>query len=127
MADQQHQHTDHDGDHDDHGLAHTASIKVLLGTFGALLVLTAITVLAAQPQFDNGPRINLLVAMAIATTKATLVAVFFMHLKYDKKFHAVVLLSAVIFAALFVGFALMDRGAYLPDVIWDVNNPPSNP
>ena len=113
--------------HDDHGISHVASKKVLIGTFGALLVLTAITVAAAQPQFDLGRKLNLIIAMLIATTKATLVCTFFMHLKYDKKFHTVCIVAGVLFAALFVSFTLMDRGTYLPDVIWDANNPPDNP
>lgn len=115
---------EHD-DHDDHGIAHVASIKVLLGTITALLALTIATVAATLWDFGRGS--NLLIAMIIATIKAGLVCMFFMHLRYDKKFHTVVFLTGVLFAILFVGFAVMDRGAYLPDVIWDLDNPPDNP
>lgn len=115
----------HDDHHDDHGLAHTASMKVLLGTGGALLFLTIITVLATKVDF--GASINLAIAMAIAVVKATLVVLFFMHLKYDKIFHSVIFVGAVLAAALFVGFTMMDSGQYQHTVIWDPLNPPPAP
>src|SRR5689334_8477616 len=110
---------------DDHGLAHTASIKVLLATGGSLLALTLVTVLATK--IDFGANINLAIAMAIAVLKASLVVLFFMHLKYDKLFHSVVFISAILAAALFVGFTLMDTGQYQHTNIWDVNHPPPAP
>jgi cytochrome c oxidase subunit IV len=112
--------------HDDHhGISHVASMKVLLGTGGTLLVLTLVTVLATKVDF--GPSINLGIAMAIAVVKATLVVLFFMHLKYDKIFHTVVFLSAILAAALFVGFTLMDTGQYQHTNIWDPSSPPAAP
>lgn len=115
--------TSHHDDH--HGLAHVASTKVLLGTGGALMVLTAITVLATKVDF--GPSLNLALAMFVAVIKATLVVLFFMHLKYDKLFHSVIFISAILAAALFVGFTLMDTGQYQSSNIWDPYNPPAAP
>jgi cytochrome c oxidase subunit IV len=118
----------HDKDHahdDHHGIAHTASLKVLLGTGGALMVLTVVTVLATK--IDFGSSVNLALAMAIAVVKATLVVLFFMHLKYDKVFHSVLLVGGVLAAALFVGFTLMDSGQYQASLKWDLNNPPAAP
>jgi cytochrome c oxidase subunit 4 len=113
-------------DHDDHhGIAHTASIKVLVGTGGTLLLLTIVTVLATKVDF--GSNINLAIAMFIAVIKATLVVLFFMHLKYDKIFHTVVFLSAILAASLFVGFTLMDTGQYQHTNIWDPDSPPAAP
>jgi len=118
--------TAHHDDHDDHhGISHTASVKVLLGTGGALLMLTIVTVLATRVDF--GTNINLAVAMLIAVIKATLVVLFFMHLKYDKIFHTVIFLSGICAAALFVGFTLMDSGQYQQSNIWDIDNPPVAP
>ena len=112
--------------HDDHhGLAHTASIKVLVGTGGTLLLLTLVTVLATKVDF--GANINLAIAMFIAVVKATLVILFFMHLKYDKIFHTVVFLSAILAASLFVGFTLMDTGQYQQTNIWNPDSPPAAP
>jgi len=116
--------TTHD-DHDDHGLAHTASIKVLLATGGTLLMLTIVTVLATKVDF--GANINLAVAMFIAVVKATLVVLFFMHLKYDKIFHTVVFVSAILAASLFVGFTLMDSNQYQQTNIWNPDHPPVAP
>ena len=117
-------HDDHHGDAH-HGIAHTASIKVLLGTGGSLLFLTIVTVLATKVDF--GSNINLAIAMLIAVIKATLVVLFFMHLKYDKIFHSVVFLSAILAASLFVGFTLMDTGQYQYTNIWDPDSPPPAP
>src|SRR5688572_18885594 len=112
--------------HDDHhGIAHTASIKVLLGTGGTLLLLTLVTVAATKVDF--GSNINLAIAMFIAVIKATLVVLFFMHLKYDKIFHSVIFLSAILAASLFVGFTLMDTGQYQQSNIWDPDSPPMAP
>lgn len=119
-------HDDHHDDHDDHhGISHVASIKVLLGTGGSLLFLTVVTVLATKVDF--GSSMNLALAMFIAVIKATLVVLFFMHLKYDKIFHTVVFLSAVLAAALFVGFTLMDSGQYQHTNIWNPDSPPAAP
>jgi len=117
-------HDAHD-DHDDHGLAHTASVRVLLATGGSLLFLTLVTVLATKVDF--GANLNLAVAMLIAVIKATLVVLFFMHLKYDKIFHTVVFTSAILAAALFVGFTLMDSSQYQQTNIWNPDAPPAAP
>ncbi len=117
--------TTHDDHHDDHGIAHTASVKVLLGTGGSLLFLTIVTVLATKVDF--GANINLALAMFIAVIKATLVVLFFMHLKYDKIFHTVVFASAILAASLFVGFTLMDSGQYQQTNIWNPEHPPAAP
>jgi cytochrome c oxidase subunit 4 len=55
------------------------------------------------------------------------VVLFFMHLKYDKIFHTVVFLSAILAASLFVGFTLMDTGQYQHTNIWDPDRPPVAP
>jgi len=109
-------HAGHEGDHG-HGIAHVASPKVLLATWGTLMVLTVVTVLATK--IDLGANLNLLLAMVIATVKATLVCLYFMHLRYDKLFHSVILVSALLLATLFVTFALMDSHQYQPDIAWE--------
>lgn len=115
-------HHDH---HDDHGLSHVASIKVLTATGGSLLLLTIVTVLATKVDF--GANINLALAMAIAVFKATLVVLFFMHLKYDRLFHSVVFVGALLAAALFIGFTLMDSNQYQHTNIWNPDSPPLAP
>jgi len=115
--------TEHHDDH--HGISHVAAARVLLATGGTLLFLTLVTVLATK--IDFGANINLAVAMVIAVTKATLVILFFMHLRYDKLFHSVVFVSALLAACLFVGFTLMDSGQYQQTNIWNPSSPPRAP
>jgi len=117
--------TSHVDGHGDHGLGHVAPIKVLLGTWIALMILTVITVGATQ--IDLGANLNLALAMAIAVVKATLVVLYFMHLRYDRLFHSVLLIGGLLAAALFVGFALFDSGQYQHTIIWDPANPPAPP
>jgi caa(3)-type oxidase subunit IV len=57
-------------------------IKVYLIVFAALAAGTIITVAAARVDF--GGHVNVMVALAIAAVKATLVAAIFMHLKWEK-------------------------------------------
>jgi cytochrome c oxidase subunit 4 len=110
---------------DEHGLAHVATVKVLCATGGTLLLLTVVTVLATR--IDFGAPINLGIAMAIAVLKASLVILFFMHLKYDRLFHTVVFISAFLAASLFVGFTLMDSSQYQHTNIWNPDRPPAAP
>jgi cytochrome c oxidase subunit 4 len=117
--------TEHHDDHG-HGLAHVATVKVLVATGGTLLMLTLLTVVASKIDF-GGSSINLAVAMVIAVTKATLVILFFMHLRYDRLFHSVVFVSALLAACLFVGFTLMDTGQYQQTNIWNPTQPPMAP
>jgi len=65
--------------------------------------------------------------MAIAVLKASLVILFFMHLKYDRLFHTVVFVSAFLAASLFVGFTLMDSSQYQYTNIWNPDRPPAAP
>jgi cytochrome c oxidase subunit 4 len=96
----------------EHG-THVMPPSVLLGTAAALMALTVITV--ASSRVDLGEW-NVVVALAIASTKAALVALFFMHLKYENRFQLVVLVSAALFAALFVAFVMFDTIQYQPDI-----------
>ena len=113
----------HEDDH--HGLSHVAPIKVLTATGSTLLVFTVVTVLATKVDF--GANINFAIAMAIAVLKATLVILFFMHLKYDRLFHTVVFVGAILAASLFVGFTLMDSNQYQQTNIWNPDAPPAAP
>ena len=104
----------HEGGHADHGLAHTMPIPLLVGILALLLVLTIFTV--SVTSFDLGAQGNLIVAMVIATVKAGLVVMFFMHLFWDKKFHLILFLTSILFVILFLSMAVTDRGEYDKDV-----------
>lgn len=104
----------HHGDH--HGVGHIVDWKVLIGVLGALLVLTWLTVKVTD--FDLG-QLNIVIALGIATVKATLVCLFFMHLYYDQPFNSVVFFSSVLFVLVFILFSLIDLSAYQPQIIQD--------
>lgn len=72
-----------------------------------LLVLTIITVTASQINFGSSAA-NVVIAMTIATVKATLVALFFMHLKDDKPINGLIFVSTLLFLAVFLGFCMID-------------------
>ena len=78
-----------------------------------LLVFTAITVAAAGIHFET-PAINVVVALGIATAKASLVALFFMHLRHDKPINALVFLTGLVFLGLFLTLSLIDMQTRLP-------------
>jgi cytochrome c oxidase subunit 4 len=104
---------DHAAPHPSPAAPHVLPASVLLGTAGALLALTALTV--ASSRLDLGS-FNIVLALAIAGLKASLVAMFFMHLKYENRFQAVAFASALFFLALFVGFVVFDTTQYQPEV-----------
>lgn len=89
-------------------VAHTPlPLKIYGGVAAALFALTAITVWTAQHDF--GGHWNLLIAMAIACSKASLVVLFFMNLRYDHdRVNGVVFLGAALFLAIYFTFTLAD-------------------
>jgi cytochrome c oxidase subunit 4 len=84
---------------------HSSSPRIYLVVLGMLLVLTAITVGAAYVNFGQ---FNLIIAVLIATVKATLVALFFMHLRHDPPINAIIFVSSLIFLSLLLLFPLID-------------------
>jgi cytochrome c oxidase subunit 4 len=94
-------------------LAHVAPLRVLLAVFAVLLLLTFVTVAATW--VDSGDW-ALVIALGIATVKASLVALYFMHLRYDQPFYAIVLLTALLFLAIFLSITLLDTFQYQPEV-----------
>ena len=77
---------------------HVMPLKAYLGVFGALLVLTVLTVLVSEA---NLGAFGLPIAMAVAAIKAAFVIGFFMHLKYDTRFHSFVFFGTLIFIGIF--------------------------
>lgn len=80
--------------------------KTYIAVFIILLILTAITLKVAYHDYGV---LNIVVAMGVATIKGSLVCLFFMHLKYDKRLNQVVFISAFVFLALFVGLTASDE------------------
>jgi cytochrome c oxidase subunit 4 len=104
----------HGGHGDGHPLVgHLVSYSTLLGTGLALLVLTVITV--AVRYIDLGEA-NIYIAIGIAVVKATLVSLFFMHLRWDRPFNLMVLVGSMLFVVLMMIFCMMDVGQYEPTI-----------
>ncbi|HTM45690.1 MAG TPA: cytochrome C oxidase subunit IV family protein [Polyangiaceae bacterium] len=96
------------------GFAHVLPVHLLVGVWAALMVLTVITVTVTS--IDLGRSVNLIIAMGIATLKAALVALYFMHLRWDRPFNALVFVSSLLFVSLFISIALLDKSEYEPDI-----------
>ena len=90
-----------DGNADVHGDDHPHVVPLLTYflVFGALMVGTYLTVWAAGQDFG---RFNTVVALGIAITKATLVILFFMHVKYSTRLTQLVVAAALAFLALLI-------------------------
>lgn len=107
-------HESHDHAHDhNHGEepeewavhAHISDVKFLVGIFVGLLVLTVFTVAVSRVDLGSA---NTVVAVLVATVKASLVATFFMHLRHDKAFNSVIFISAFVFLGIFLFFTQDD-------------------
>lgn len=99
---------DHGHGHSDGAVhVHIASTQFYIGIFVALVILTILTVKVSYYDFGEA---NVLIAIAIATAKASLVSIFFMHLAHDKKFNALTFVSAFLFLGIFIVFTYDDLG-----------------
>lgn len=96
------------------GVGHVVPLRLLVGVLALLLLLTVATV--AVTLVDLGS-MNIVAALAIAVVKAALVLLYFMHLRWDRPFHALVIISALAFVMLFVALALLDSAQYQADLI----------
>ncbi|MBI2339625.1 MAG: cytochrome C oxidase subunit IV family protein [Deltaproteobacteria bacterium] len=85
---------------------HADHKKSYVAVWIILLILSAITVWVA---YHNYGIFNIVVAMGIATIKATLVCLYFMHLKYDNRVNQVVFAAAFVFLGIFVGLTASDE------------------
>ena len=99
-------------DESDHGFAHPAPLPMLFGTFIALCILTALTLLLAG---KLGP-FGFVVAMIFATAKAVLVMAFFMHMVWDKPFNILAFLGSTLFLFLFIFMTLTDTENYQENI-----------
>ena len=84
---------------------HIVSPGIYLAIILILLFLTGTTISAA---FVNLGRFNIVVALVIATLKATLVVLFFMHAKYSPKRTKLIILAGIFWLALLLFMTLSD-------------------
>jgi len=101
---------------------HITPLRVYLTVGIALLVFTAVTVKVSTFHLGSW---NAIAALAIASIKALLVALFFMHLIYDKKIYMVVVSVSLIMLGILIALTMADilrRGD-----IYDYQAHPINP
>ena len=96
--------------HDDH--SHGA--RQYLAVWGALMALTVLTVWSAGK--DLGGFLNITVAMIIASVKAGIVALYFMHLKFEDKLTWIYAIYPMLLLLLLIGFTLMETFSRIPAV-----------
>jgi cytochrome c oxidase subunit 4 len=84
---------------------HVIASSVYVGIWAILMVLTGVTVFASYIEMGD---FNIVVALLIATVKATLVVLFFMHLYYSSKLTKVTMIAAIFFLFLLLALSLTD-------------------
>ena len=101
---------------------HITPIKLYLAVGAILLILTAITV--GTSFIDFGPY-NVTIALVIASIKALLVALFFMHLFWDNKIYLIIFAASLFFLTVFLTFTMFDtmtRGAIYEEKAKPINS-----
>lgn len=86
---------------------HIVSVRVYITIFLALLVGTFLTVVAAFYDFGAGP-VNTIIALTIATAKATLVVLYFMHVRYSSRLIWVIVAAALFWMAILFALTFSD-------------------
>jgi len=114
MSDQSHPPSDSHEPHDDaHELEHIRShVAFYWKIFGSLLLFTVLTVVAAKINFGSHAN-NFAVGLLIASLKAGLVALFFMHLWGEQKLIYRILTFTVFFA---IGLFALSLLAYFDHI-----------
>ena len=111
---------------------HISPKSTYVTIFGALMVCTILTVIAA---FINLGNLNFPVALTIAVFKATLVVLFFMHVKYGSKLTKLIVGTAFFFLGIMLTLTLSDylsrgwstspRGSTAAGAITSLTGPPA--
>jgi cytochrome c oxidase subunit 4 len=84
---------------------HIVSPKIYAAIFLSLMAGTGLTVWAA---FQNFHQFNIVIALAIATIKATLVVLYFMHARYSPKRTQLVIVCSIFWLAIMLALTLSD-------------------
>ena len=88
---------------------HIVSPKIYIAVFLTLMLCTGLTVLAATydlNQYISG--LNVIVALTIASLKACLVILFFMHLRYSPKRTQLVIAASIFWLAVMLFMTMSD-------------------
>jgi cytochrome c oxidase subunit 4 len=89
-----------------HSEPHVTPLSVYFGVFGSLIFLTFVTV--GVSYLGLPAALSIIVAVAVATLKASLVATWFMHLIHDTKLNIALFLASIWFIGVFFVFTSYD-------------------
>jgi cytochrome c oxidase subunit 4 len=85
---------------------HIVPVKVYVTIFLTLMVGTTLTVIAAFRDFPW--QLNTIIALTIASVKATLVVLYFMHVRYSSRLIWVIVASALLWIAILFALTFSD-------------------
>jgi cytochrome c oxidase subunit 4 len=108
-----------DSTHHDDQIGHIVPVKFLVLICALLLFLTVVTVWVSRYDFTeiNIAEMGIITALFVATVKATIVGLYFMHLRWDRPFIGFIFVGSILFVVLFICIALTDSLAYQPTII----------
>jgi len=106
-------------DHHEDQIGHIVPVKFLVFICAILLFLTAVTVWVSRYDFAeiNIAELGIIVAMLVATVKATIVGLYFMHLRWDRPIIGFIFVGSILLVVLFVGMAITDSSEYQREII----------
>ena len=84
---------------------HVVPIRVYVTIFLSLMILTALTVFASTKDFGPG---NTIIAVAIAALKATLVILYFMHVRYNDNIVRIAVFAGLLWLGVMIVLTLSD-------------------
>ena len=88
---------------------HIVSPKIYFAIFGALMLCTGLTIWAAEVDLNHiFSGLNIIIALVIATLKASLVVLFFMHGKYSSRRTQMVIICSVFWLAVMLFMTMSD-------------------
>lgn len=91
-----------------HVHGHVTPLPIYLAVFATLMVLTALTVIVAYFNFGAW---NKVIALGIASFKATIVVLYFMHVKYASRLTQLFAVTGIFFLFILFGLTMVDYGS----------------
>ena len=106
-------------DHHSDQIGHIIPVKLLVFICCVLLFLTAVTVWVSRFDFTeiNMSELGVIVAMLVACVKATLVGLYFMHLRWDRPIVGFIFVLSIFLVSLMIGLTMTDTIEYQDEII----------
>jgi len=84
---------------------HIVSYKLHALVLIALIIMTGISVAVTQIHLGT---VTVMVALVLATIKASLVLTFFMHLRFDNRFYALMVIGVIVLIGIVIFITFLD-------------------